>query len=145
MLIACEMVVATPAEPGDKQQVEHHVHGGGEQQVIKRAAAVAQRVHDALARVVEHHRQHAGKIIAEIVDGVGQDLGVGVHPAQDVRRQPNAEPREQQPADGAHENVRMDGALHARGVIRPEIARDGDARAERQPLKKADEQEDERT
>ena len=151
MLIACEMTVATAADhtpqpnAADEQNVQRDIDRRGQQQIIKRSFAVSERVHDALAGVIKHDCQHAGKIIAEIGDSVRQNLGVGAHPAKDGRRQQNAEDGEENAAQKVHENICVDGALDPCVVACSKVARDGNARAEGQALKEAGHQENQRT
>ena len=133
-----------PVKDRDEEQVERDVDEGREDQVVERTAAVAEGVHDALAGVVEHDGQHACKIVAEIGDGVRQNLRVGSHPAQDRRGKDNAEACQQNTAANADENIRVDGTGNAVVVAGAEIARNGDARAHGHAHKEADEQENQR-
>ena len=135
----------TPVEARDEEQVECDVDEGRENQVVERTAAVAEGVHDALAGVVEHDGQHACKIVAEIGDGIRQNLRVSPHPAQDRRREGNAEARQQNAAANTDENVRMDGTGNTVVVARTEIARNGDACAHGRAHKEADEQKNQGT
>ena len=96
-------------EASDEEQVEGDVDEGREDQVVERTAAVTKGVHDALAGVVEYDGQHACKIVAEIGDGLRQNLRVSSHPAQDRRREGDAEDRQQNTAAHADEDVCMDG------------------------------------
>ena len=109
-------------EDRDEEQVEGDVDEGRENQVVERTAAVTKGVHDALAGVVEYDGQHACKIVAEVGDGIRQNLRVSSHPAQDRRREGNAEARQQNAAANADENVRMDGTGNAVVVTCAEIA-----------------------
>ena len=134
-----------PVEYGDEQQVEHDVDQRRENQVVQRAAAVAQRVHDALAGVVHHDGENAEEVVAEIGDGLRQDVRVGAHPAKEGRRQRNAENGQDNAAENGQQDVRMDGAGDARIISGSKIAGDGDARAHRHAGKEADDQEDQRS
>ena len=132
-------------EASDEEQVEGDVDEGRENQVVERTAAVTKGVHDALAGVVEYDGQHACKIVAEIGDGLRQNLRVSPHPAQDRRREGDAADRQQNTAAHADEDVCMDGTGNTVVVASAEIARNGDACAHGHAHKEADEQENQRS
>jgi len=133
-----------PMERADKQQIEHNIGKGRNDQIIERPLAVTEGVHDALAHIVHDDGQDANEVIPEVCDRVRQDLRRGAHPAQERRRQPHAHHRQNHAADQAQHHVRMDGSGHAVIVTRAKIAGDGHACAHGQAGKEADEQEDQR-
>ena len=133
-----------PMERADKQQIEHDIGKGRNDQIIERPLAVAERVHDALAHIVHDDGQNADEVIPEIRDCIRQDLRCSAHPAQERRRQPHAHHRQNHAADQAQHHVRVDGLGYAVIVTRAKIAGDGHACTHGQAGKEADEQEDQR-
>jgi len=129
-----------PVEHRDEEQVEPDVEQRGENEVVERPPAVAQGVHDALADVVHHDRKRAVEVIAEILDCVRQNGGVGAHPDEEGRRIGNAHDGEEDAREKTERDVRVDGARDALPVARAEIAGDRDARAHRGADEKAHEQ-----
>lgn len=125
-----------PMEHAYEQHVQHYVRKRGQQQIIKRPAAVAKRVHYAFACIIEHHGQYAHEIIAEISYRVRQHLRISTHPAEYMRRHDYTKARKEKAAHGADQNVRMYGALHPLLIVSAEIARNGDACAHGKAFKK---------
>ena len=68
------------AQHRHEQHIQHHVDPGGEDEVIQRMAAVPHGVEDAHEDVIHYGEDGAGKIPAEIADGLRQYLRRGVHP-----------------------------------------------------------------
>ena len=133
-----------PMERADKQQIEHNIGKGRNDQIIERPLAVTEGVHDALAHIVHDDGQNANEVIPEIRDRIRQNLRCGAHPAQERRRQPHAHDRQDHAADQAQHHVRVDGLGYAVIVTRAKIAGDGHACTHGQAGKEADEQEDQR-
>ena len=129
---------------GDEQKVQNNIDGRGQKQIVKRPTAVSERVHNALAGIIENDSQNACKIVPEIGDRVRQYLGIGSHPAQNVRRHADTEDGQNETTEDTQKNDRMDGALDPVWIVGTEIPGNCDARAERQSFKEADEQENER-
>lgn len=125
-----------PVEHADEQQVEHDVGERGENEVIERAAAVAHGVHDAGADVIEHDGDDAEEVVAEILDGLGQDLGVGAHPDEEGGREQHAGHGEDHAGDDAEGEVGMYGAGDSVLVAGSEAMRNDDTCAQRGAVKK---------
>ena len=134
-----------PAERADEQKVERDVDKRGDDEVVQRAAAVAKGVQNARAHIVEHGRQHAEEVIAEVFDRLRHDLRVRVHPDEERRREADADDRQRRARDDAEGKVRMNGARDVFIVARAKVFGDGDARAHGCADKQTGEQHDERT
>ena len=133
-----------PVENRNKQQIQHDIGQRGQNQIIKRPAAVAEGVHDALAGIVHHNGQNAGEIIPEIGDRFRQNLRVGPHPPQERRCQPDADDCQEYAREQAEGHVRMHGARDLLVISGPKEAGDGHARAHGHAFKEADQQKDQR-
>ena len=104
-------------------------------------AAVADRLQDAHADIVEHKGQRTGEICAEIADGVGQNGFRRIHQPQHHGGERHADDRQQRARDEAERQQRVDGLLHAVVVLRAEITRDDHACAHRNAVDQTDHQE----
>jgi len=126
-----------PLERADKKHVEPNVQNGRKNKIIKRSAAVTDRVHDAAADVVHYHRDRAEKIITEIFRCLRQNRRVSFHPPQKNRGERNTENGQYNAAHKPERDIRMYRARYVVRVTRAEIAGYNDTRAHGGAHKKA--------
>ena len=129
-------------EHAEKQPVQKDVEQRGKNEVVEGAAAVAEGVHDAAADVVEHQKQCAEKIVAEILDRLGQHLGIHVHPDEKGGGKCHARRGEQHAAEESAGKIGVDGVGHAFVLSCAEVTGNDNACADGNALEKADHQED---
>lgn len=79
------------AEHGHEEHIEGDVDKGGEYEVIKRMLAVADCVQYADENIVHNRKHSAKKVVSEVDDRLGHNLGRCPHPTQDGRGQRNAQ------------------------------------------------------
>ena len=99
-----------PVKYADEEQIKRHIRERGEDEVEERPAAVADGVHDAGADVVEHDGDDAEEVVAEVLDGLGQHLGVSTHPDEESGREQHARYGEDEAGADAEGEVRVYGA-----------------------------------
>ena len=131
-----------PPQHRHEQQVQDHIGHGRDDQEVQGPLAVAQGVHDTGKGVVHHTRAHTGEVAPEVADGIGQHLGIRVHPQQQRRGEQYADDGEDQAADEAQQHGGVDGSGHLVIVPCAEIAGDGHAHAAGGAGEEADKQED---
>ena len=129
-------------EHAQKYHIQHHIHKGGEDQVVQRVPAVSHRMEDAHEDVIHHGEDGAPEVIAKIIDGLGQHIFRRVHPLQNGGGKDHARNGEERAGDEAEGHIRMDGPGHAGVIPRAEIPGDHHARAHGDPVEKADHHED---
>ena len=110
-----------PSEHAYKHQVQHHVNDGGDHQIIKRMAAVAQGVEDAHENIVHDGEQCAEEIVAEIGNGLGEHILRRAHPPKNGGGEGDAQHSQQRSRGKAHGDVRMDGPTHG-GIVPGAVA-----------------------
>ena len=103
-------------------------------------AAVASCLQNADKHVVHDKSQRAGKINTEIRHRKVKHLRRSPHPDQNLRRQYHAHHRQNQTGYQSQRDDRMHRPLHALRVFRAIITRDDHAGAQRDAVKKADQQ-----
>ena len=132
-----------PAENTHKQQIQHHIHRGGDDQIVQRVAAVPQRVKDAHEDVVHDGEQRTEEIVPEIGHGLGEHILRGAHPPQDGGGENDTQNGKRQTGTEPHGDVGMDGLDD--GVVIPGTVTPGDdhAGAHCHAVEEADHHEDE--
>ena len=128
------------AETRDQQDIQRHVGDGGGDEVVQRVAAVAHRLHNALALVIHHQPHAAGKIGADVGGRLRHDPLRGAHPAQHLRGEQHPHHGKESPRRQAEGNIGMDGGAHLFGLPRTEKAGDHHAGAHRYAAEKAHQQ-----
>lgn len=126
-----------------EHKVEHDVYQRGDDEVFHGAAAVAHRLQDPGAHVVQHHRQRTEEVDPEIQDGVGQHLRGGAHQAKDLGGEHHARCGEHHTCHNAQRHRGVDGAAEVFVVFGAEKARRQHARTQRDAVDKAHHQHDE--
>ena len=81
----------TPVEFADKKQIQQDVHKGGKDQIIQRAPAVPQGIHNAAADIVHHYGKGAEEIKAEVFHGFRHNFRICLHPGQEKGRKDHAD------------------------------------------------------
>ena len=143
-LTNCEIVVANAADHtphADKEEVQRDIDQRREDQIVQRVRAVADGSQDAHAEVIQHDSHRAGKIVAEIGDGIRHDLLRRTHHIQHPWRKDHAEHGQEHARRDAEQHRRMHGDAEPCVVLRAEIARDHNARTDGNAAEKAHEQE----
>ena len=130
-----------PEDP-DEKEVQAHIGNRGDDEVVEGVAAVAHRLHDAHAGVVEGEAQAPGEVDADIGDALGHDLRRGPHPAQDDGRQGGADEGQRPAGDQGEEDGVVDGLAHLLRLPGAEVAGDHHARAHEDAGEEAHKKED---
>ena len=108
-------------EDCQKQQIQHNVEQGGEDQVVQRSAAVPQRVHDASADIVQGQGKASQKVVAEIFHCLRHYLRIRLHPVQEGGGEGHTHCREDYAACDAESQYRVDAPGYLSIVTCPEI------------------------
>lgn len=127
----------------NEYKVEHDVHQRGDDEVFHRAAAVAHRLQNAGAHVVQHHRQRTEEVDPEIQDGVGQHLLGGSHQTQNLGGEHHARNGEHRTRGDAQRHRGVDGAAEVFVVLGTEKARHQHAGTQRDAVDESHHQHDE--
>ena len=85
--------VDTPFQRSHEDQIQRHIGDGGDDEVAQGTAAVAYRLQNAHAGVVDDHKEAAHEVQSEILDGLGQHVLRRPHPHQDLGGQEDARRR----------------------------------------------------
>ena len=132
------------AEHGYEQKIQHRIGRRADDQEVQRPPRIPHRAQDARAHIIDHGRDHAGKIPLQIDDRILQRPLGWVE--QDERRPRHGDAEDGH--DGADENGEQDGRVDGPADQRlfpcPVMLGDDDSRAGGQPDKKADDQIDDR-
>ena len=135
--------VDTPFQRSHEDQIQRHIGDGGDDEVAQGAAAVAHRLQNAHAGVVDDHKEAAHEVQSEILDGLGQHVLRRPHPHQDLGGQEDAHQRQQNAADHGEGQIGMHRRLQPIIALGAEIAADDNAGPHKQAHKKARHHKDE--
>lgn len=124
-------------------KVEYHVHQRGDDEVFHWAAAVAHRLQNTCAHVVQHHRQRTEEVNPEIQDGVGQHLLGGSHQAQNLGSKYHARNGEHRTRGDAQRHRGVDGTTEVFVVFGAEKARHQHAGTQRDAVDESHHQHNE--
>ena len=132
-----------PVEHCHEEQIQRHVQYGGGHEVVQRVEAVAQRLHDGHADVVEDDREHAAEIDAEIGQRVGQHRGRRMGQQQQLRHQQRPHHRREHRRGDPEQEIGVDGLRYVLFVPRSIVPGDDDAAAHSDTVEETDDEEGE--
>lgn len=130
-------------EHADEQDIQHHIGDGGDDEIVKRVAAIPHRLHDAPALVIHHQADAARKVGTDIADRLRHDILRGAHPLKDLRGEEHPHDGEENARSQTEGDIGMDGRAHFFDLTGAEVAGDHHACAHRDAAEEADQQEDE--
>ena len=132
-----------PAQTCHKQHIQTDINAGGDDEIVEGMAAVAHRVEDAHEHIVHHGEDGAYEVEAEILDGLREYLGGGIHPPQDGGGEGHTQHSERRTRRQAEGDGGVDGLAHHVVLLGAVGAGDHHAGTHRQAVEKADEHKDE--
>jgi len=132
----------TPVENRDKQQIQHHIDTGGENQVVQRVLTVAHGMENAHKNIVQDAEHSTAEIEPEIGNRLGKNLLRGAHPAQNGGAECNTKNGQKDTGGETEGYICMDGLAHAFKILCAEVTGDNGTRAHGHTVEKADHHKD---
>ena len=112
-----------PVQHGNEHDVEDNVADRGNDEQDKRCAAVAHRVENTRADVVDEQEQQTEHVDAQIERSVREDVRRGVERTHQTIRENRAEQRQQERHDGRSDERGRNRGFHAQIALRAEQLR----------------------
>lgn len=141
-LIPCErsVAIAAPATPSPsptiRSQVENNIDDAADHQTVQRTSGISQRAQQSGSGIVNKHEENAGKIDAQVEDGVTHQFFRRIHQSKKRRGSSDADQCHDDAADDGEGIDRMNTVVHLFAVPGSEELGDDDGSTGSQPVKK---------